>query len=206
MLTEVDRARVEDDVRALCEGGDMDGAATMALRAYGGEVFGFLVAVHRDETAASDAFSTFAEGLWRSLPAFEWEASLRTWAYAIARNASRNARREAARHDKRGAHVGDSALENVAQAVRTETLGFLRSEKRSKLEALRDALEPEDRALLVLRVDRGLTWNELARVLAEDEAPRDEAATIREAARLRKRFQLLKERLRELAKREGLSD
>ncbi len=206
MLNEIERARVEDEVRALCEKGDMNAAATMALRAYGGEIFAFLVAVLRDEAAASDAFSTFSEALWRSLPTFEWHASLRTWAYAVARNASRNARRDAARREKRGPKASESALEDLAQAVRTETLGFLRTEKRSKLEALRDALEPEDRALLVLRVDRGLSWNELARVLAEGEAPRDDAGTLREAARLRKRFQLLKEKLRELAKREGLTE
>jgi len=58
MLNDVDRARLEDDVRALCEKGDIDGAATMALRAYGGEIFGFLLAVHHDEVIASDAFST----------------------------------------------------------------------------------------------------------------------------------------------------
>jgi RNA polymerase sigma-70 factor, ECF subfamily len=206
MLNDVERARLEDDVRALCEKGDMDGAATMALRAYGGEIFGFLLAVHHDEAMASDAFSTFAEGLWRSLAKFEWNATLRTWAYAIARNAARGARRDARRQDKGGVRVGESALEEVAQAVKTETLGFMRTEKRTRLQGLRDALEPEDRALLVLRIDRGLAWNELARVLYERDEPLDEASTVREAARLRKRFQHLKERLREAAKREGLTE
>ncbi len=206
MLNEIERARVEDEVRALCEKGDTSGAATLALRAYGGEIFAFLLAVMRDETAAADAFSTFAEGLWRSLETFEWSASLRTWAYAIARNATRNAKRDAARKAKRRGDASTSVFENVAQGVRTETLGFLRTEKRSKLDALRDALTPEDRALLVLRVDRGLAWNELARVLSEGETPRDDAAIARESARLRKRYQLLKDKLRELAKREGLTE
>jgi RNA polymerase sigma-70 factor (ECF subfamily) len=201
MLTEVDRARLEDEVRALCEKGDMDAAATMALRAYGGEIFGFLLAIQNDEALASDAFSLFSEGLWRSLPGFEWSATLRTWAYGIARNAARSARRDAARREKRGMRVGESALEHLVAAVRTETLSFLRTEKRTRLQALRDALDPEDRALLVLRVDRGLPWNDLARVLAEGSETLDEAGATREAARLRKRFQLLKEKLREAAKR-----
>jgi RNA polymerase sigma-70 factor (ECF subfamily) len=62
--------------------------------------------------------------------------------------------------------------------------------------------------LLVLRVDRNLEWNDLARVLAEGDdgtAPLADADVTREAARLRKRFQLLKEKLREMAKREGLT-
>ncbi len=204
------RAKLESDVRALCLQGDYGAAATAALKGYGPEIFGFLVAVHRDETAASDVFAELAEAMWRSLPAFAWESSLRTWAYAIARNVTRTRRRDAARKRKRGARVGDSALDEVAQAVRTETLAFLRTEKRTRLQALRDALPEEDRMLLVLRVDRQLSWNDLARVLREGEgegdagAAMDDATVAREAARLRKRFQLVKDRLRELAKKEGL--
>jgi RNA polymerase sigma-70 factor, ECF subfamily len=203
-MNEAERVLFETQVRTLCSKGDFDGAATQAIRGYGGEIFGFLIAVHRDETAASDSFSAFAEGLWRSLPTFAWGSTLRTWAYAIARNVARHAKRDAQRRD--GKRVGESALEDVAQAVRTSTLGFLRTEKRSRLEALRDSLSPDDRALLVLRLDRGLAWPELARVLTESEEALDDAAVLREAARLRKRFQLVKERLRELVRREGLGE
>ena len=61
-----------------------------------------------------------------------------------------------------------------------------------------------DRALLVLRVDRGLSWNDLARVLNEDGEPLDDAALKRESARLRKRFQLLKRELLELGRAAGV--
>jgi RNA polymerase sigma-70 factor (ECF subfamily) len=200
------RERLENDVRALCTKGDFAGAATMALRGYGPEVFGFLVAVHRSESDAGDVFSELTEALWRGLPGFAWESSLRTWLYAVARNVSRTRRRDAARRERRGRRTGDSALEGVAQAVRTETLAFLRTEKKTRLQALRDSLPEEDRMLLVLRVDRQLAWNDLARVLHEtgSDAPLDDAAVAKEAARLRKRFQLVKDRLRELAKKEGL--
>ncbi len=205
-MNDAERAALEDEVRARCESGELDTAATLIVRGYGAEIFGFLMAVHRDETTAGDAFSTFAEGVWRGLPVFAWASTLRTWAYAIARNASRMQRRDAARRDWHGNRVGESALEDVAQAVRTATLGFLKTEKRSRLEALRDALSAEDRALLILRVDRGLAWNDLARVLAENEEPLADADVPREAARLRKRFQLIKDDLRERARREGLCD
>jgi RNA polymerase sigma-70 factor (ECF subfamily) len=200
------RERLETDVRSLCAMGDFAAAATAALRGYGPEVFGFLVAVHRSESDASDVFSDLTEALWRGLPGFAWESSLRTWLYAIARNVSRTRRRDAARRERRGKRTGESALDGVAQAVRTETLAFLRTEKRTRLQALRDALPEEDRVLLVLRVDRQLAWNDLARVLHESDtdAPLDDAAVTKEAARLRKRFQLVKDRLRDLAKKEGL--
>jgi RNA polymerase sigma-70 factor (ECF subfamily) len=205
-MDEGGREALEGSVRALCDRGDHTAAATAALRGYGGELFGFLVAVHRDEAEANDVFSEVAEAVWRGLPAFGWNSTLRTWAYAIARNVSRTRRRNAGRRHRRAPLAGESALEHVAQAVRTETLAFLRTEKRSRLVALRDSLEPEDRMLLVLRVDRKLAWRELARVLAEDDGELDEAALTREAARLRKRFQTVKDRLRELARKEGLVD
>ncbi|MGO8997850.1 MAG: RNA polymerase sigma factor [Polyangiaceae bacterium] len=204
------RERLERDVRALCDARDYAAAATMAIRGYGPEILGFLHAVHPSETDATDAFAELSEILWRKLPDFNWESTLRTWAYGIARNVSRVLRRNAGRRRRREAAVGESALEDVAQAVRTETLAHLRTQTKTRLQALRDTLPEEDRMLLVLRVDRKLEWNELARVLAEA-AEGDEAAAqladadvTREAARLRKRFQLLKDRLREMAKREGL--
>jgi hypothetical protein len=50
-----------------------------------------------------------------------------------------------------------------------------------------------------LRIDRDLAWRDIAKILgAEDDA------LDREAARLRKRFQFVKERLHALGKARGL--
>jgi RNA polymerase sigma-70 factor (ECF subfamily) len=200
------RERLEQEVRRLCEAGDYEGATTEVLRGYGPEIFGFLVAIHPAEADASDAFSELAEAIWRGLPRFAWQSSMRTWAYAVARNITRSRKRDAARRDRRVVGGSDSVLQEVADKVRTQTKAFLRTENKTRLQALRDSLPEEDRMLLVLRVDRNLAWNELARILAEGEGSEtlDDAGVAREAARLRKRFQLVKDRLREAAKREGL--
>src|SRR5262249_2682277 len=102
--------------------------------------------------------------------------------------------------------ASDSVLEEVAEQVRTQTTAFRRTENKTRLQALRDELPEEDRMLLILRVDRALPWNDLARILAEQEdgSILEDSALAREAARLRKRFQLVKDQLREMAKREGL--
>jgi RNA polymerase sigma-70 factor (ECF subfamily) len=204
-VDEAVRTALESEVRALCEKKDFTGAATRVLRGYGPEILGFLHAIHPSETDANDAFAELSEIVWRKLPSFGWESTLRTWAYAIARNVSRTLRRDAGRRRRREAREGgDSALESVAGAVRTETLAYLRTQTKTRLQALRDELPEEDRMILVLRVDRRLEWNELARILAGEDQPLDAGGVAREAARLRKRFQLVKERLREAAKREGL--
>jgi RNA polymerase sigma-70 factor (ECF subfamily) len=200
------RLELEREVREAARRGDVSAAVTRTLRGYGPELLGFLMAMHPNEADASDAFSEVSEALWRGLSTFAWDSSLRTWLYAVVWNVMRTNRRNVARRERRGRRVGDSELEQVALQVRTETLTFLRTEKRTRLQALRDALPEEDRLLLVLRIDRQLPWDDLARVMAETEpgAALDGAALTRESARLRKRLQLVKERLRDLAKKEGL--
>jgi RNA polymerase sigma-70 factor (ECF subfamily) len=193
------REEVEGAVRRLCDGGDYGGATSAGLRGYGAEVFGFLRANLRNETDADDVFAVFAEDLWKSMPSFAWGCSLRTWAYMLAKRAASRVVKQ-----KRRAPVPASSelVGKLVQEIRTETLSYLRTEKKSRLHALRDTLPDDEKALLLLRVDRKLSWDELARVLSDEDL--DDEAIKREAARLRKRFQLVKDKLRALATREGL--
>jgi len=195
-----ERAAAEADVRRLCERGAYDEATTAALGVYGREVLRYLCAAHESETDASEIFSVFAEDLWKGLPGFAWECSLRTWSYTLARRAAARVLRQKWR--ARAVLGSSPAISQKLQDIRTETLAYLRTETKTRLRALRDSLDEDDRALLMLRIDRGLAWDELARVFADSEL--DAAALKREAARLRKRFQLVKEKLRDLAQREGL--
>jgi RNA polymerase sigma-70 factor (ECF subfamily) len=56
----------------------------------------------------------------------------------------------------------------------------------------------------VLRVDRQLDWREIAVVMDATKSGLAEDDVTREAARLRKRFQLVKDRLRSLARERGI--
>lgn len=200
------RDQLESDLRRLCDSADYDGAASAALRGYGPEIFGFLVTLHRHESEASDVFSSFSENLWRGLSRFGWQCTLRAWAYTLARNASHRYRRDAERHvHGRVPLTGSLADEGLVQKVRTETLEYLKTEQKDRFAALRESLPAEDQMLLILRVDRRLAWDELARVtLGESESEPTEEDLKKESARLRKRFQAVKEKLLELGKRAGL--
>jgi RNA polymerase sigma-70 factor (ECF subfamily) len=74
------------------------------------------------------------------------------------------------------------------------TQTFRRPEVKEALDAIRGDLGPEDQTLLILRVDRRLTWREIARVMSPAETSSDEAITKR-AVTLRKRFDRLKQEL-----------
>jgi RNA polymerase sigma-70 factor (ECF subfamily) len=197
--------RLEREIRRRIDEGDIAGAATLAIRGYGAEIYGFLITFHRDEEDAAEVFSIFSERLWRDLPTFRGDCAMRTWAYMLARHSALNHRRDRRRRERRQvAWPEGSALSGIVDQVRSETASYLRSERRARFAALRESLPREDQMLLVLRVDRGLAWSDLARVLREDAGPLGEDGLKREAARLRKRFQLLKERLLELGRQAGV--
>jgi hypothetical protein len=63
-------------------------------------------------------------------------------------------------------------------------------------DCLRMALEPDDQIILTLRVDRARSWRDIAAVMAGEGAPDTEIA--RKSALLRKRFERLNARLRDL--------
>jgi RNA polymerase sigma-70 factor (ECF subfamily) len=62
---------------------------------------------------------------------------------------------------------------------------------------IRQALDADDQILLALRVDRDLSWREIAHVLVGEDAAEDEV--VRKAAALRKQFERVVDQLRELA-------
>ncbi len=198
------REQLEQEVRRLCEQGQHALAAEASIRGYGPEVFGALMATLRNEAAAEEVFSLWSERLWRGLAGFGWGCTLRTWAYILARNACTDFRRHEHHRERLAQPLPDSeVISGIAQQVRSETQPHLRTDAKDRLSALRERLPPEDRELLVLRLDRRLEWKELALVMLGQEDVAREALT-RESQRLRKRFQLLKDELVELGRREGL--
>lgn len=196
-------ADLEDAIRAHHDAGRYAEALTVALEGYGREVMGFLmIRLRRDETLASEAFSQLGEDLWKGIEGFGWRSSFRTWMYVLARNAASRQGRD--RHRRDGVALSEVS-EQVAR-VRTQTLTFLRTEAKDRFAELRAELSPEEQQLLVLRVKRGLSWNEIATILDEEVAMEDEAAIMRAAARYRQRFKSVKDRLRKRAAADKVPD
>ena len=122
--------------------------------------------------------------------------------YLLARRALSSERRDAQKRRKHEVLASISHLPAAVARARTATAVHLRT---GPMHASRTAAElsEEDQMVLVLRVDRSLSWAELAEVmLASDHPSSSQLAT--EAARLRKRFQLAKAHLRKRAEEAGL--
>lgn len=194
-----DPEALERRVREALSAGRAGDAATALLEGYGPELYGFLRATLRDDDAAGDVFGMLSEDLFKGLPGFRAEASLRTWCYALARHAAARWRRDPLR--RRGVRADDaSELGKLVHELRSRTSIWRRTEVKDRVRALRDALSVEEQELLILRVDRGMEWEEVARALLDDGEEADAAAVSKKAAALRKRFERIKEKLKALAK------
>jgi RNA polymerase sigma-70 factor, ECF subfamily len=188
---------VTEEIDQALDRGDTDRATELAIRTYGPELVGWLAAILPSDEDAYDAFSWLSEELWRSLARFDRRCSLRTWCYMLARQAAARIHAQPRRaHEELVSSVPSSI---AAQVISTTRLDAQRRE--SRYAEIRRQLPEEDQALLVLRVDRDLSWRDIALVLGGEGTPDDELE--RRAAALRKQFQRIKDELRALAGRTG---
>lgn len=169
-------------------------AATLALRSYGPEILRYLRGMLANEADALDTFSAFSERLWRSLPAFRGESTFRTWSYRLAWCAACDHRRWVAQRREDRLDTSDLA-KLVAEIEQTTPPRTRTDDAWTRIEAELDAT---DRSLLLLRVERALPWEDVARIMTEQGG--DEI----NPAALRKRFERLKAKLHALAEKHDL--
>jgi RNA polymerase sigma-70 factor, ECF subfamily len=187
-------ANPETRIRALVSDGALRDAATAAVETYGPSIWRYVCTLVEDEEDARDVFQTFAEDLWRGLASFRGDSSLRTWAYRVAWAASSRHRRDAFRRRRRRL-----ATDDMSRMVASVTTHATPGGRHDALARLRRSLGKDDQLLLTLRVDRELSWDDIAALLSATGKPL-------EAPALRKRYERLKDELRERARADGLVD
>lgn len=157
---------------------DLDAAAHVIMRSYGAEIYGYLSVLTADPDRA---FAAFATELLRELDGFRRESSLRTWLYRIAWFALQR----------------PTATPVLPIALRGLARGVAPLQATAQIVALREQLERCEQSLLTLRVDRRLSWREVAEVMVSDGEPIDEELAAR-------RFDEICMKLRRLAVEAGL--
>jgi RNA polymerase sigma-70 factor (ECF subfamily) len=186
----------EELIRSLLAEGRPEDAATEAIRSFGPQILRYLHSVLGNHEDSREAFSQFAENLWRGLPAFRGQAPFRIWAYRIAWNAACDLQKQPWRNRRHRLSTG--AASRLADTIATST-GEKMERRRKDLASLRESLSIDDRALAALRIDQGLSWAECAAALSIDGSEVT-------ANTVTKRFERIKERLGKLAKKKGLLD
>lgn len=199
-----ERSMMESEIWTHHERGEINRAAELVIRAYGDEIRGWLVGVTRDRAAGTEIYSAACEDIWRGLPGFRRESSLRTWAYRVARNAWFRYMRSLERARALEVQLDDVVARTLPQADRSQTDPWLRTDVRDGMARLRGQLTPADQMLLTLRVERRMAWDDIARIDAEGGEALTLEAAKRKATALRQQFQRLKAKLHALAAEEGL--
>lgn len=197
-MTDSDSSELDQKVRALCASSDYQSATTLILKSLGPDVVRVIHGRFRDETSTAEVFSSFAEDLWTAIAGFSFRCSVRAWVFTIARNAgSRYLKRDLQRQRQAQPLSQVPELAEQAAVLRSTTLAHLRTTHHDRVTELRNALSEDEQLLLTLRLDRKLEWREIAVVML-GETDAEPARVTGEAARLRKRFQLLKDKLKRL--------
>ena len=203
MVNVMDHEQIDLSIRTVREAEGDRAATRTALHHYGPELLAFIQDRVGNAVDADDVFADFAENLWTSFARYRGECSARTWCYLLARRAiSRYRREQRVRKDRLGSSDFPESSELLAEA-RSRTAPFLLTEIKSEARKLRESMADEDQQLLLLRLERNLSFRDIATVLSDTETLSEDELT-REAARLRKRFQIAKERLAELLTNAGL--
>ena len=182
-------------IRTAITAGEIDRATEDAIRLYGPELIGWLCSILPADCDAHEAFSRLSEDLWKSFRRFDGRCSVRTWCYMLARHVAARIRTQPRRQHEELV----TSIPSVVQAV-THVWNTTRANSQRVQDVyaeIRSALDDEDQTLLVLRVDRDLAWRDIAIVLLGETAASEDVT--RKAATLRKQFERVKVRLRELA-------
>lgn len=173
--------------------------ASRLIQAHGAEVLGYLCALLKSDQAADEAYAAFCEDVLHGADGIREPERERAWVFTVARHAAL----KLLRGERRGAVPLEVRSDDGRLAARQSLPAFRPTVERT-VSQLRAELSPDDQTLLVLRVERGLSWQEVAEVLHG--GPLEDEDRTRAAASLRKRFERLKNELKARAEALGLDE
>lgn len=173
----------EEEAREALGRGDLDGAITLLMRAFGDDLYRHCRQVLGDACLADDVHQTVFVEAYRDLPRFAGRSSLRTWLYGIARHRCLDALKATRRFRLRfslGSALPERADERAAADER-----LVDRARRQALERGLARLAPKARIALLLRYQEGLSYEEMAGISGE-RAKTLQARVARAVLRLRK--------------------
>ncbi|MDD4899049.1 MAG: RNA polymerase sigma factor [Candidatus Omnitrophica bacterium] len=119
--------------------------------------------VKRSQDAEEVAQEVFLN-IYRNLKSFHFQSSFKTWAYRIAVNAALNHLKKMKREESRRGEFNEELNYNPVFSADKGLLSD-KQEQEAQVNSLLDALNPEQRAVVVLRNLEGLSYQEIADTL-----------------------------------------
>lgn len=195
-------ASLEARLRELLAAGEDNAAVSLVIERLGPKLRGFIHAVMLDHGAAEEVWADVTLDIYRGLGSWQRERPILPWCLGVSRNACRRYWRGQRSARRKGQTIPSQGWTfSQPQPVRTPTPIWKTTPARRALDVLRASLTPDERTLLILRVDKQLPWREVTAVM-HPELDGSASLARREAA-LRKRFERTLTRLRTLARQRG---
>lgn len=139
-------------------------ACVELIRQYHAPIYRLLLHLSRDVHSAEDLAQETFLAAWAKIGSFNAASSLNTWLHAIAYRKFVDARR---RHERTIATQGDTSIEQAHAKTPSPYDSALASEETRRLYRALDRLKPAERDVAVLHYLQGLSYEELAAVLAQ---------------------------------------
>lgn len=163
--------RGSDEARLIeqAQKGDV-GAFTQLVSTYQGRIFGFARAFTSDPHEASDLTQEALIKIYRSLGSFRYQSSLLTWMFRIVKNVfldhQKSRRQRERRRETPLEATSEGELFDPQSGERSPEARLLRDEERQALWATLAELPENFRTVLVLCDMQGLTYEEIAAIVA----------------------------------------
>ena len=141
------------------------------LRRFGKPLYGYLVGMVKDETAAADLFQETFMRLLKSVDTYEEQGRLGSWLFAIAHNLAQDHFRKIGRTfveeslDEGREDAGTTLADLLASPEPGPEEAALHAEMHSHIEEAFEKLSPEQREVFYLREYAGLSFKEVAESL-----------------------------------------
>ncbi len=170
----------------LAAKGDCE-AFEQLLRRYESAIWRLCYRMTANEEDAADLTQEALVRVWQKLPDFRFRSSFSTWLYRLTTNLCLDFLRSKKRRPTvplEREDDGEPSLPEPRDPAPTPEEAVLASEEQERLQKALAALEPEQRRLLALRVDRELNYAQMAEILSVPEGTvKSRLARAREALR-----------------------
>lgn len=170
----------------LAAKGDCE-AFEQLLRRYESAIWRLCYRMTANEEDAADLTQEALVRVWQKLPDFRFRSSFSTWLYRLTTNLCLDFLRSKKRRPTvplEREDDGEPSLPEPRDPAPTPEEAALASEEQERLQKALAALEPEQRRLLALRVDRELNYAQMAEILSVPEGTvKSRLARAREALR-----------------------
>lgn len=182
------REAIETEIGRLMERRDWNSAVDAAISAYGPEILGYLRSVLRSSALAEEALQAFGLALAKGMPDFKRTCEFRLWAYVVAKNEALRVLKK----ERKYTALDSAARDQIPAPSVYQPETWERTVKTRIMDCIRARLSADDLEVIVLHVDRGMAWDDIACILSTANAPV-------KANTLAQRFRRAKEHARRIA-------